>query len=79
MIPVTRGSEFLCADYTVPPGASGLRVGSDISWFRYKLVQGQFQALDSRGDSSSLGVRARRAATAGRRDDLRPANHADLL
>jgi hemolysin activation/secretion protein len=52
----TKGSDFVRADYTAPIGASGLRVGADASWFRYKLVQGDFQALDSRGDSSALGV-----------------------
>jgi len=54
----TQGSDFLRAAYTVPMGTFGLRLGADASWFRYKLVQGQFQALDSHGNSSSLGAHA---------------------
>ncbi|KQP38895.1 hypothetical protein ASF44_10655 [Pseudorhodoferax sp. Leaf274] len=54
----TRGSDYARAGYTVPLGSDGLRVGVDGSVFRYRLVGDDFDALNARGRSSSVGLNA---------------------
>lgn len=54
----TEGSTFVRADYGLALGDRGLRVGANASALRYRLVQADFQALDSRGEAETLGVAA---------------------
>jgi len=53
----TRGSDYLRAEYTVPLGVQGIRLGASVSSYRYKLLTAPFEALDTHGSSGSVGLR----------------------
>lgn len=52
----SEGSAYLRGSYSVPLGRDGLRGAVSASTMNYHLVGADFAALDSSGDSSSLGL-----------------------
>ena len=54
----TEGSDYLRVGATLPVGDKGWRAGASASTMRYRLVTGEFAALDSTGTSGSAGLEA---------------------
>ena len=54
----TQGSDYLRLGGTLPVGAKGWRIGANASNMRYRLVTAEFEALDSKGTSSTAGLEA---------------------
>ena len=53
-----QGSDYLRLGGTLPVGAKGWRIGANASNMRYRLVTAEFEALDSKGTSSTAGLEA---------------------
>lgn len=53
------GSDYGRLRYSLPVGHQGLRLGGNISRFDYRLVSGDFKALDAKGGSGGWGLDAR--------------------
>ncbi len=54
----TQGSDYLRLGGTAPIGADGWRVGANASNMRYRLISPEFAALDSYGNSNTMGLEA---------------------
>lgn len=54
----SSGSEYLRLGIYMPVGADGWRVGANASRFDYTLITPEFKALDSEGNSTSMGLEA---------------------
>lgn len=54
----SQGSDFESADYDVPIGYRGLRVGVDASHLSYRIVTAEFAPLDAHGRSTTADVHA---------------------
>jgi len=54
----TDGSDYLRVGYTQPIGLDGWRVGVNGSILSYRLVAPEFQALNGKGSSDSIGLEA---------------------
>ena len=54
----TRGSDYLRTAFTLPVGLDGLRIGINGSLLRYRLVSREFDAIDGKGRSGSVGLEA---------------------
>lgn len=54
----SQGSQYGRLAYTLPLGSQGLRGGMNASLMRYHLTAPEFEALDAKGPSSSLGLEA---------------------
>ena len=52
----SEGTGFARIDYSLPLGASGLRVGVNGSYLDYELVQDSFSALDAHGSAQTAGL-----------------------
>lgn len=52
------GSLYGYVDYSLAVGERGLRLGMNISGLRYRVVQGSFAALKSKGTAYTLGLTA---------------------
>ena len=55
---VSQGSRYVRGAYDLPIGAGGWRAGVNLSWLDYRLVADEFDALNGRGRSSSVGLDA---------------------
>jgi hemolysin activation/secretion protein len=54
----SQGSNYERADYTVPVGSSGWRVGANASHLNYRIVTAAFSSLDAHGNSTTAGLEA---------------------
>ncbi len=54
----TDGSDYLRVAYTLPVGYEGWRVGVNGSILHYKLVASEFESMDGKGSSDSVGLDA---------------------
>ena len=54
----TQGNDYLRLGASLPVGVQGWRLGANVSALRYELTQADFNALQSRGRSSTAGVDA---------------------
>ncbi len=54
----TEGSDYLRLGFTLPVGLDGWRVGASTSLMSYKLIAPEFEALDSKGSSTTSGLEA---------------------
>lgn len=54
----SKGTDFESADYDLPVGDHGLRLGLDASHLSYHIVTAQFAALDARGHSDTADLHA---------------------
>lgn len=54
----SEGLRFVRFEETIPIGNSGLRIGVNASVIRYEVLPSEFQALDSKGSSNSIGAQA---------------------
>ncbi|MGH8259356.1 MAG: ShlB/FhaC/HecB family hemolysin secretion/activation protein, partial [Steroidobacteraceae bacterium] len=54
----SAGSDFESADYDIPVGYRGLRVGVDASHLTYRIVTAQFAPLDAHGRSTTADLHA---------------------
>ncbi|MEI8031163.1 MAG: ShlB/FhaC/HecB family hemolysin secretion/activation protein, partial [Comamonadaceae bacterium] len=54
----STGSDYLRLGGTLPVGSKGWRIGANASNMRYRLVTAEFEALDSKGTSSTSGLEA---------------------
>jgi hemolysin activation/secretion protein len=52
----TEGSNYGRLAWSVPVGYDGLRIGANTSMMRYRLIAPEFKALDSFGDSDTVGL-----------------------
>lgn len=53
-----EGSGYYRLGYSLPVGAEGWRVGANASYFDYRLVSREFDALNARGNSTAMGLDA---------------------
>lgn len=53
-----EGSGYYRLGYSLPVGAEGWRIGANASSFDYRLVSREFDALNARGNSTSMGLDA---------------------
>ena len=54
----TQGNDYLRLGASLPVGVQGWRLGANVSALRYELTHADFNALQSRGRSSTAGVDA---------------------
>jgi len=54
----TDGSDYLRVGYTQPVGLDGWRVGANGSVLNYRLVAPEFESLNAKGSSDSIGLEA---------------------
>jgi hemolysin activation/secretion protein len=54
----SQGSNYERADYSVPVGSGGWRVGANASHLDYRVVTTELSALDARGTSTTAGLEA---------------------
>jgi len=54
----SQGSQYGRLAYTLPLGSQGWRGGVNASLMRYHLIAPEFEALDAKGPSSTLGLEA---------------------
>src|SRR5690606_10047746 len=55
---VSRGLRFARLEQSFPVGSCGLRVGVNASALDYRVLPSEFDALDGKGDSQSIGLQA---------------------
>lgn len=54
----SQGSNYERADYSLPVGSDGWRVGLNASHLDYKVITAEFAALDAHGTSTTAGLEA---------------------
>jgi hemolysin activation/secretion protein len=54
----SRGSDYQRADYSLPVGNDGWRVGVNGSHLSYNIISAAFSALDAHGNSTTAGLEA---------------------
>jgi hemolysin activation/secretion protein len=52
----SEGTDYVRADYSLAVGDSGLRLGVNASYLRYRLIQDSFDALDADGSAKTAGL-----------------------
>ncbi|TDP63271.1 hemolysin activation/secretion protein [Roseateles toxinivorans] len=66
----SRGSDYLRLSASLPVGAKGWRVGTQVSAMRYRLVGSEFEALQASGSSQTWGFNASFPLLRGRTSNL---------
>lgn len=66
----SRGSDYARLAASLPVSPGGLRLGASASTMHYRLVQQEFQALDAKGNSNTLGLDASYPIWRGRARNL---------
>lgn len=58
LVNASEGVTYGRAEYSLAVGGSGLRVGANLSYLDYRLIQSEFAALDLKGTAQTYGINA---------------------